>query len=203
MFDLFLWEYKVCNTSSSLVHTHSHTPPPRVDSFTVVFFSNRCVLSPRLSDPLAFNIWLSVQHKRFLSPLPSSPYTKYIIHYFLFCFSADQQRWLHRFAPCPGLRSTRCNYFKQKAAHRVVSVCVCVCVCVCVYMCCARSPRCFFPFSFFLLSAGSSGHEMIREDNKLNLFISLIAPFCGGISSATAMIYGNNEQWLRQQVGCF
>ena len=200
MFDLCFSESIKSVIHRALSFTHTPTLPPKsVDSFTVVFFSNRCVLSARLSDPLAFNIWLSVQHKRFLSPLPSSPYTKYIIHYFLFCFSADQQRWLHRFAPCPGLRSTRCNYFKQKAAHRVVSVCVCVCVC----MCCARSPQCFFPFSFFLLSAGSSGHEMIREDNKLNLFISLIAPFCGGISSATAMIYGNNEQWLRQQVGCF
>lgn len=47
----------------------------------------------------------------------------------------------------------------------------------------------------FLLSADSSGQEVVKEDKMLNLLIYMIGFFCGGTTFAIIiMIYGNSTR---------
>lgn len=158
------------------MHTCLDTAPK---VFNSLYSSNRCVPpSASLSlCPLLFGSLLapSVAQTSSHHPHSQTPTQTHHSDMVLSFFSADELRWLSCFTPCLGLCSTHCNYFRQKQPTKMCVIMLIV----------AHSPQ-----VFFLLSVGSSGQEIVTEDNKLFLFISMIV-FCGGITFVILMMNGN------------
>ena len=141
---VFLWEYKVCNTSSSLVHTHSHTPPPRVSTLLPSYSFQTGVCCQPVSLilwPLTFGSQCSTNVFSLPSPPLPTPNTSFTTFFFVFLLINNDDYTASHLAPGSVPHAVITSNKKQPTE-------LWVCVCVCVYV--LRSqPTMLFSFFFF------------------------------------------------------